>query len=87
MMVSKRESIGYILALTLMVLLLNGCVSTILVPVALNLAAEGVSIQTTGQTLTENLKEAMLEEAPEQADASIPQYPGQPLQNLEPPQL
>ena len=84
-MVLKHKSISCIIALVLITPLLNGCVSTILVPVALNLAAEGFSIQTTGQTITENLKEALLGEEPEQIKSAAFQYPALPPRKPEAP--
>lgn len=39
---------------------LQGCLAVALAPTALTLAAEGVFVHSTGQTITENLKEAIL---------------------------
>ncbi len=58
----KFQKIGFVVALMLMLSPLAGCVTAVaLVPAALNLAAEGVSVQTTGQTITENLRDVINE--------------------------
>jgi len=90
-MVRKYRSLGLILALAFMTPMLNGCVAIALAPTALSLAAEGFSVHTTGQTLTENLKDAILDsQSEEEAKAEAVfvaslSYPGLPPRKPTPP--
>ena len=89
-MVFKRKSIRYILALVLISPLLNGCIAVALVPTALNLAAEGYSVHTTGQTITENIKDAILDAQKDDSKESVQvaslRHPAIPPRKPTPPQ-
>jgi len=87
-MAKKYKSIGCVLGLILMSSMLNGCVAVALVPAVLNLAAEGVSVQTTGQTITENIKDAIrnANSDGEVVEVAALQHPGFPPRKPTPPQ-
>lgn len=59
-MFEKAKPIVCVLSLIVVSSSLQGCVAAALAPTALTLAAEGVSVHSTGQTITENLKDAIL---------------------------
>lgn len=63
----KIKPISTALALVALSLSLQGCVVAALAPTALTLAAEGVSVHSTGKTITENLKDAIIETKAEHA--------------------
>lgn len=50
-----------VLAVAAMALSLQGCVAAALAPTALSLAAEGMSVHSTGKTISENLKTVILD--------------------------
>ena len=90
-MTKRYKSIGYILGLILMSSTLNGCIALALAPTALSLAAEGLSVHATGQTITENLKEAILnsqkdDEPKDELQVASLNYPGFPPRKPTPPQ-
>jgi len=89
-MALRKKTVGYVLSLILMSSMLNGCVAIALAPTALSLAAEGFSVHTTGQTITENLKSAILGSDEEGTDAETVEmasrnHPGLPPRKPEPP--
>jgi hypothetical protein len=87
-MAKKHKSIGCILGIFLMTSMLNGCVAVALVPAVLNLAAEGVSVQTTGHTITENIRDAInrAKEDGKTVEVASLQHPGFPPRKPTPPQ-
>ena len=66
------KPVVYVLSLVLVSSSLQGCVVAALAPTALTLAAEGVSVHSTGHTITENLKEAILKSKTEAAEEDGP---------------
>lgn len=56
------KSWGGALAVSVLALSLQGCVAAALAPTALSLAAEGVSVKSTGRTISENVKHAIVGE-------------------------
>lgn len=90
-MTKRNKSIGYILGLILMSSSLNGCVALALAPTALSLAAEGFSVHSTGQTITENLKDAILSRKSDdvkkgEVEVASLRHPGFPPRKPTPPQ-
>jgi len=87
----KRKIICRTVAVLMMAPMLNGCIALALAPAALNLAAEGISVHATGQTITENLRDVIKnkeeENNKETVEIASNNFPGLPPRKPTPPAM